>query len=153
MRPEGRPIGRTLAMTAKAVGQAFNAALAAEGGSAPVWLAQHALTQGRSSTQLELARALRIEGPTMARHLDNMERAGYIVRTRSETDRRAVRVELTDAGRAAHERMRGAVIAFDRRLRDGLSRDDVRRLEETLTRLAENVGVVPSREGVVHKAS
>jgi MarR family transcriptional regulator for hemolysin len=147
------PIGRALAMTAKAVGQAFNAALAAEGGSAPVWLALNALTQGRSATQLELARALRIEGPTMARHLDNMERAGYVVRTRSETDRRAVRVELTDAGRAAHERMRAAVIAFDRRLRAGLSRDDVRRLQETLGRLAENVGATAAEGPVVNKAS
>jgi MarR family transcriptional regulator for hemolysin len=56
MRPGGMPLGRKLALTSKAVGQAFNAALAAEGGSAPIWLTLNALKQSRWSTQLDLAR-------------------------------------------------------------------------------------------------
>ena len=45
-------------MTAKAVGAAFNAALAAEGGSVPVWLILNALRHGQWTAQLDLARAL-----------------------------------------------------------------------------------------------
>ena len=60
-------------------------------------------------------------------------------RRRSETDRRAFRVELTDAGEAAYDRLLGAVIAFNQRLSSGLSRDDLRRLDEMLTQLAGNV--------------
>ncbi len=108
-------------MTAKVVGSAFNAALAAEGGSAPSWLILNALRQGRWTAQLDLARALGIESPTLTRHLDNLERDGLVVRRPSDTDRRAVLVELTEAGEQAHERMRTAVIAFNRRLQAGLA--------------------------------
>jgi MarR family transcriptional regulator, transcriptional regulator for hemolysin len=139
MRPGGMPLGRKLALTSKAVGQAFNVALAAEGGSAPIWLTLNALKQSRWSTQLDLARALGIEGATLTRHLDNMEQAGYVVRVRSDADRRAVRVELTEVGEAAYERMLRAVIAFNKRLQVGFSREELRSLDELLTRLAENL--------------
>jgi MarR family transcriptional regulator for hemolysin len=139
MRPKGTPIGRKLATTAKAVGTAFSAALAAEGGSVPVWLILNSVKHGAWTTQLDLARSLDIEGPTLTRHLDNLEQAGLVSRMRSDTDRRAFRVELTETGEAAYERMLDAVIAFNRRLQAGLTADDVRRLDEVLTRLAANV--------------
>jgi MarR family transcriptional regulator, transcriptional regulator for hemolysin len=139
VRPEGIPVGRRLALTSKAVSSAFNAALAAEGGTLSSWLILSSLRGDRWSTQLELARSLGIESPTLTRHLENLERAGFVRRGRSETDRRAVRVELTDSGEAAHGRMLGAVIAFNRRLHDGLSSDDLRYLDHLLARLGENV--------------
>jgi MarR family transcriptional regulator, transcriptional regulator for hemolysin len=139
MRPDGAPIGRTLAATSKAVSTAFNAALRAEGGSLPVWLILNSLKHDRWSTQLDLARSLGIEGPTMTRHLDNLEQTGFVTRRRSENDRRAVLVELTEAGSAAYDRMLGAVIAFNKRLGTGLSREDLRHLDGVLRRLAENV--------------
>jgi MarR family transcriptional regulator for hemolysin len=139
MRPRGTPIGRKLALTSKAVSSAFNAALAAEGGSVPVWLVLNALKERRWSTQLDLARSLGIEGPTLTRHLDNMEQSGFVARQPSEADRRAFRVEITEAGEAAHGRMLVAVIAFNRRLQAGLTRDDLSRLDEILTRLADNL--------------
>lgn len=138
MPPQGTPIGRKLAMTAKVVGSAFNAALAAEGGSAPSWLILNALRQGQWTAQLDLARALGIESPTLTRHLDNLERNGLVVRRPSDTDRRAVLVELTEAGEDAHERMRTAVIAFNRRLQAGLAPDDLRQFETVLDHLAAN---------------
>ena len=138
-RPERTPIGRKLAVTSKAVSTAFNAALAAQGGSVPVWLILSSLEQESWTTQLDLARALGIEGPTLTRHLDNLEAGGLVVRQRSDADRRAVRVELTDAGEAAHERMLAAVIAFNRRLQAGLTADELRLVDEILTRLGDNV--------------
>jgi MarR family transcriptional regulator, transcriptional regulator for hemolysin len=139
VKPRGTPIGRKLAMTAKAVSTAFNAALAAEGGSAPIWLILNALRHGQWTAQLELARALGIESPTLTRHLDNLEQNGLVVRRQSEADRRAVRVELTDAGEEAYQRMLAAVITFNRRLQAGIGRDELQRLDTLLDRLAENV--------------
>jgi MarR family transcriptional regulator for hemolysin len=126
-------------MTAKAVGTAFNSALVAEGGSTPTWLILTALKHSQWTAQLDLARSLGIESPTLTRHLENLEKNGLIVRRPSESDRRATQVELTRAGEEAHERMLSAVIAFNRRLRAGISRDDLKRLEDLLDRLAENV--------------
>ena len=122
---------------------AFNAALAAEGGSLPAWLILSSLRGDRWATQLDLARSLGIEGPTLTRHLENLERGGFVRRERSQADRRAVRVELTEAGAEAHGRMLRAVISFNERLQAGLSSDDLRFLDHLLARLDENVRTSP----------
>jgi MarR family transcriptional regulator, transcriptional regulator for hemolysin len=139
VRPRGTPIGRKLALAAKAVGAAFNAALAVEGGSAPTWLILNALRGGQWTAQLDLAHALGIEGPTLTRHLDNLEQNGLVLRRQSEADRRAVRVELTGAGEEVHQRMLTAVIAFNRRLQAGIGPDELQQFDALLDRLVENV--------------
>ncbi len=54
---------------------------------------------GDGVRQKELATALSIEGPTLVRLLDNLERRGLIERREDETDRRARGIYLTRAGR------------------------------------------------------
>src|SRR3954469_13603863 len=110
MRPDGPPLGLQLAATSKAVSRAFNNALAEAGGTLPVWLVLAQLRGEHWRTQLDLARAVGIEGPTLTRHLDGMERAGLVERRRGGGDRRAVNVELTEAGRELHARLLQAVI-------------------------------------------
>src|ERR671931_880936 len=114
MEPGGPPVGLHLAATAKAVSRAFNAALAEAGGSLPVWLILTSLRGEQWRTQHELARSLGIEGPTLTRHLDGLERAGLVERRRDPADRRAVQVELTDAGERVHAELLKAVISFNR---------------------------------------
>ena len=46
----------------------------------------------------ELARAVELDGGAMTRQLDQLERKGYLRRSPHEQDRRALRIELTDAG-------------------------------------------------------
>ena len=104
-----------------------------------MWLILTSLMGDSWPAQHQLARALRIEGPTLTRHLDGLEDAGLIVRTREPSDRRAVRVELTDAGRAKHAELRRAVIDFNRRLISGLGEDELSELRALLERLEENV--------------
>jgi MarR family transcriptional regulator, transcriptional regulator for hemolysin len=139
VRSDATPIGLQLASSAKAVSRAFNAALAEAGGSLPIWLVLTSLRGEQWRTQLELARSLGIEGPTLTRHLDGMERAGLVERRRDPSDRRAVQVELTDAGRELHNRLRTNVIAFDQRLREGFDQAELGDLRRILTKLAQNV--------------
>jgi MarR family transcriptional regulator, transcriptional regulator for hemolysin len=139
VRPDGPPIGLLLATTSKAVGRAFNEALAAQGGSIPIWLILNGLKTERRRTQLELARAVGIEGPTLTRHLDGLEQTGLVERRRDPVDRRAVQVQLTRTGHALHGRLLRAVIAFNQRLRAGVSSDDVEALRRVLAQLQENV--------------
>ena len=54
---------------------------------------------GGGVRQKELATALSIEGATLVRLLDNLERRGLIERREDETDRRARGIYLTKAGR------------------------------------------------------
>ena len=138
-RPDGPPIGLQLATTSKLVGRAFNRALGESGGSVPVWLILSSLKGERWRTQQDLARAVGIEGPTLTRHVDALERDGLVTRRRDTGDRRAVRVELTEAGEALHAELLRAVIAFNRRLRRGLAEEDIIRLRELLDRLASNI--------------
>ena len=46
----------------------------------------------------ELARSVELDGGAMTRQLDQLERKGYLRRSPHEQDRRALRIELTDAG-------------------------------------------------------
>jgi DNA-binding MarR family transcriptional regulator len=51
-------------------------------------------------TQAELTREMAIEPPTTSKMISRMATSGLIVRNRSESDRRTVLVNLTEAGRA-----------------------------------------------------
>jgi len=139
MKPRGTPIGLQLASTSKAVSRAFNDRLAEAGGSVPTWLILSSLKGDAWRTQLDLARAVGIEGPTLTRHLDGLEELGLVRRVRDAADRRAVKVELTDEGERLFARLRQAVIAFNRDLTNGLSDADLERARETLSRLEANV--------------
>jgi len=139
LRPEGTPTGLKLARTSKIVGQAFNSALAEVGGSLPTWLILSSLKWGQWQSQHELARAVGVEGPTLTRHLDGLEEAGLVTRARTTADRRTIRVELTEKGNTAHERMLAAVIAFTKQLQAGLSKQELTQLDDLLSRLAANV--------------
>ena len=137
--PGGQPIGLQLANTAKTVSRAFNETLAEAGGTLPIWLILTALRGEQWRTQAELARSLRIEGPTLTRHLDGMERAGLVMRRRDPKNRRAVQVELTAAGTALHERLRKNVVVFNQRLLEGLTQTELEQLRTLLAALEQNV--------------
>ena len=139
MRPRGTPIGLQLARASKTVGRAFNEALAEVGGSLPVWLILTTLRGDAHPSQQQLARSVGIEGPTLTRHLDQLEAAGLVRRVPHPADRRAVRVEPTEAGLALQARMLDVVIAFNRRLTAGLTQNDLARLRELLEALEANV--------------
>jgi len=138
-RPSRPPIGLHLARTARSVSRAFDDALAEAGGSVPVWLVLISLKSQQMRNQRELAEAVGIREATLTHHLNAMDEQGLITRRRDPANRRVHQVELTEAGEAAFQRMRGAATAFDQRLRSGLSGDEVSQLETLLGRLAANV--------------
>ncbi|HKU42794.1 MAG TPA: MarR family transcriptional regulator [Polyangiales bacterium] len=139
-RPNAEPIGLQLNRTAKRVSRAFDEALAAAGGSLPMWLVLVSLKGRPHGNQRDLASAAGIEGPTLTHHLNRMEAAGLLQRSRDPDNRREHRVQLSAAGEALFLQLRAAVIAFDRRLRDGIQADELSVLSGLLERLRNNVG-------------
>src|SRR5882762_3775638 len=130
-RPTRAPIGLQLTRTAKVASRAFDDALAAAGGSLPVWLVLLSLKTRQLTNQRELADAVGIQEATLSHHLRAMVEAGLVTRDRDPANRRIHQVRLTEAGEAAFLRLRGTAIAFDQRLRTGLSDEDT----DTLSRL------------------
>ena len=137
--PAGPPIGLHLTRTARVLSRAFDDALAAAGGSVPVWLVLISLKTQRLANQRKLAETIGIQGATLTHHLNAMEADGLVTRRRDPTNRRVHVVELTDAGEALFQRLRAAAVAFDRQLRAGLADDDVATLARLLDRLRDNV--------------
>jgi MarR family transcriptional regulator for hemolysin len=138
-KPAGRPIGLTLARTAKIVGRAFDDALAAAGGSAPIWLILISLKTQPTSNQRELAGAVGIQGATLTHHLNAMEADGLVTRQRDPANRRVHQVRLTEQGETLFHRLATAARAHDQRLRTGLGDDEIATLEQLLGRLRANV--------------
>lgn len=141
--PSHPPIGLALTQVSRAVSRAFDERLAAAGGSLPVWLVLLALMRGPVRSQAELAAEVGIRGATLSHHLDGMEAAGLVTRRRDPDNRRLHLVELTPAGTELFHRLREAAVTHDRRLRAGLSDDEVAQLAGLLDRLRRNVGGAP----------
>jgi len=139
MRPTRPPLGLSLARAARVISRAFDEALAGAGGSLPTWLVLLNLKLGRAGNQRRLAEAVGVTEATLTHHLNAMETAGLLTRQRDPNNRRIHLVELTDTGEAAFTRLREAAIAFDRRLRRGVSAGEAAALEDVLSRLAANV--------------
>jgi MarR family transcriptional regulator, transcriptional regulator for hemolysin len=134
------PIGLHLARTARGVGRAFDQALAAAGGSLPVWLVLLNVKTGAMGNQRELAEAIGIREATLTHHLNAMEADGLLSRRRDQANRRVHVIELTAAGEEAFVRLRDAAMAFDRRLRRGLKEPELAELRQLLDRVASNAG-------------
>jgi MarR family transcriptional regulator for hemolysin len=133
------PIGLRLNQASRAVERAFDDALAGAGGTLPVWLILLNLKIRRPGTQRELAEAVGIREATLTHHLNAMDAAGLITRTRDAGNRRIQLVKLTEAGETAFLRLRQAAVAFDARLRAGVAEAEIATLTTLLTRLTANV--------------
>jgi len=90
--------------------------------------------------QRELADILGIEGATLARILDGLEKGGWLIRQVSPSDRRVRELALTDAGRRAAARMRDIAGATRAEVLGGVSAADL----EAATRVLHAVAVISS---------
>ena len=88
----------------------------------------------------ELAQRERISAPGMVGHVDRLEAAGLVARTRSDTDRRRVGLTTTDDGGRLLKTIRRRRTAWLAERLKTLDADDLERLEaaiEPLSRLLE----------------
>ena len=148
MVPDQR-LGRQLALTAKYMREVFEARLAKHGATMWQFLLLRALaeSEGQATSQRELAARMHIEGPTLVRHLDHMERAGLLRRQRDETDRRNIRVALTRAGHRRCAQLAKPVDQLDAELRALMSVKEQAVLSELLQRIYDHVTTTRETNG------
>ena len=137
--PTTTPIGLRLTRTARVVSLAFDRAMAEAGGSASIWQVLVIVRAQRWGTQAAMAEEMGITGATLTHHLNMVENRGLVRRWRDPGNRRVQNVELTEDGVELFDRLRVVAQAHDRRLRAGLSEDEVTRLGELLDRLEAGV--------------
>jgi DNA-binding MarR family transcriptional regulator len=83
-----------------------------------------------------LAEAAGVAPPTATRMLDSLAGDGFVERRHSETDRRAVLISLTPAGRTAVQAAHEQVSAWRRRVFESLEPDEREQAAALLNRLS-----------------
>jgi MarR family transcriptional regulator, transcriptional regulator for hemolysin len=90
---------------------------------------------GNGIRQTELAEALGIQGPSLVRLLDNLERDGLIVRREDRGDRRAKSLIMTEAGRRVYEQVQAVTEQVADRLLAGADAADLAAAARLFARL------------------
>jgi DNA-binding MarR family transcriptional regulator len=102
------------------------------------------LSSRRASTPFELSRAMSYDSGSMTRLLDRLERKGFVVRTRSDADRRMVKLELTPQGHEAARQLPALGAAVLNEQLRGFSAAEHATLIELLSRFIANGPAGPS---------
>ncbi|CAB3702820.1 Transcriptional regulator SlyA [Paraburkholderia phenoliruptrix] len=96
------------------------------------------LAAGRANTPFELSRVMSYDSGSMTRLLDRLEKKGFLLRTRSDADRRMVKLELTQQGQDAARQLPGIGAAVLNEQLRGFSAADLATLIDLLGRFIAN---------------
>lgn len=102
------------------------------------WLPLFRLSRGECDTVAALAREQSLDPGAMTRALDRLEAKGLVRRVRSQQDRRVVKIELTDEGRAAAALVPPVLTAVLNAHLNGFRHDEWRTLIDLLQRMLAN---------------
>jgi len=108
-----------------------------QAGGAPALGALLRLAEHDDISQAELARRQRVEAPSMCRMIDRLERDGLVERTRDVTDKRIIKVRITDEGRSVAAAGRTSVSELESGAFAALDTEERATLAELLGRLLD----------------
>jgi len=94
------------------------------------------LSRHQDATQIELARALGIEGATLVRLLDGLESMGLVERYPSPDDRRAKKLALTEPAKLLLDRMKSIAASNRTEILEEIPVDDLRTATRILAQIA-----------------
>ena len=98
--------------------------------------------------QVEIANRLRIEGPTLTRMIDTLEKDGLVDRLPDPADRRTKQLRLTHDGESALEDILTVVEQHRARLLDGVDPKTIAAVNDFLTHLLERLDTgLPGEQG------
>ncbi|MDV2117422.1 MarR family winged helix-turn-helix transcriptional regulator [Alcaligenes faecalis] len=96
---------------------------------------------GEPIRQGQLARMMRLEGPTLVRLIDQLESGGLLERLPDEQDKRARLLRLTEKGRDFHERLLELLRQSRAPLFQGIADEDIEAALRCFDQLASNLGL------------
>lgn len=102
------------------------------------WRPLALLCKGRADTPAELARLTGVDTGAMTRTLDRLEAKGLVRRSRSQEDRRVIRIALTDTGKEKGRQIPGYIAKVLNHHLRGFSPEEVSQLRHLLRRMLAN---------------
>ena len=99
-----------------------------------------ALANDMAETASDMCAFIDHDPGAMTRKIDNLEKKGLVRRARDRADRRAIKLELTDEGRAVYPKVLAATVAVVNGFLEGFTKSEVRQMENMLKRMLGNAG-------------
>ncbi len=132
-------VGFSTSKTAKLIADTFNRRLMCLGITRVQWIALYFLGKDYWINQRELGEKMNIKEATVARLINRMERDGYVVRYRDETDRRVSHIALTERGIEYRERLLPEGQKMSELCGKNISDEDMDTFKTVLKQITRNV--------------
>ncbi len=111
------------------------------------WVTLHNIHQlPPEQSQIQLAKAIGIEQPSLVRTLDQLEEKGLITRTTCASDRRAKRIKLTTEAAPIIGQVEDVIDATRDDILSGISSQEVEKLVTLIARLEKNILELQNRD-------
>ncbi|KQN64212.1 MULTISPECIES: transcriptional regulator SlyA [Rahnella] len=96
-------------------------------------------------SQIQLAKAIGIEQPSLVRTLDQLEEKKLITRQTCASDRRAKRIKLTEESAPIIHEMETVIDSTRKEILSGMSAAEIEQLGGMLSRLEKNIAALQSK--------
>jgi len=111
------------------------------------WVTLHNIHQlPPEQSQIQLAKAIGIEQPSLVRTLDQLEEKGLITRTTCAHDRRAKRIKLTQQAEPVIQQVEHVIDITRYDILSGISRDEINQMVSLIARLEKNILELQNKE-------
>ncbi|MBL8550529.1 MAG: MarR family transcriptional regulator [Hyphomonadaceae bacterium] len=108
--------------------------------SIPEWRLIAILHEVEDATQQDLVRATLMDKVAVSRAAQMLEENRLVARRQDARDGRALRIRLSERGRALYRRIEPTALEYERRLLAAFGKEEIAQLSEMLGRLAEAAG-------------
>jgi MarR family transcriptional regulator, transcriptional regulator for hemolysin len=133
-------LGTRFSIVARRWRRSLDAGLTAAGLTDATWMPLvHLEASGGGVTQKQLAKHVGIEGASLVRLLDILERQGLVERRSDENDGRARRIHLTSQGETQLRRVRASLHQTENEMLQDLTDVEIATLADSLRKIDERL--------------
>jgi len=143
-RSKRRSVALKLTVVARQLRVSFDQAVEQSGLTRAKWNLIATVARNPGATQRMIAEALEVREITAGRLVDRLCDEGYLKRRENPKDRRAYSVYLTPAAQPLLDKLDELAKVHEAKIFDGLTADDLEKLDAYLDAIADNVSNVRS---------
>lgn len=104
------------------------------------WVTLHNINRlPPEQSQIQLAKSIGIEQPSLVRTLDQLEEKGLITRQTCASDRRAKRIKLTPEAEPVIHQLDSVIRSTRKEILDGITSEEVEILSTLIAKLEQNI--------------